>query len=175
MKLITKTLCGPLWAASVAALILVARPTRANDGFHVLHPFNNTPSYDDPNVEGFNSCAPLMLLGSKLYGTTFEGGSETGGTVFSINLDGSEYQTLYSFQYGYGNGTSGYGSLAGLTTAGSKLYGTTLEGGQYNGGTLFSMNLDGSDFQVLRSFDSTGYYPLRRSDSCRLGVVRDRI
>src|SRR5262249_25789896 len=39
-----------------------------------------------------------------------------------------------------------------LTVVGNTIYGVAANGGQFGKGTLFSMNLDGSHFQVLHSF-----------------------
>jgi uncharacterized repeat protein (TIGR03803 family) len=36
------------------------------------------------------------------------------------------------------------------------LYGTTANGGSKNAGTVFKLNRDGSDYNVLRSFSRTG-------------------
>ena len=39
----------------------------------------------------------FSLVGTKLYGTTANGGDNDLGTVFVINTDGNNYQRLYSF------------------------------------------------------------------------------
>src|SRR5579859_4867733 len=51
--------------------------------------------------DGAKPQAPLISSGSKLYGTTSSGGSGN-GTVFAVNLDGTGFTTLYSF-----NGSDG--------------------------------------------------------------------
>jgi len=60
----------------------------------------------------------------------------------------------------------GVNNVDGVTPGGSliysnnMLYGTCQNGGQYGGGTLYSLNLDGSNFQVLHAFQITdGRYP----------------
>ena len=40
----------------------------------------------------------LTLYGNRLYGMTTNGGTAGFGTVFSINVKGCDYQTLYSFK-----------------------------------------------------------------------------
>lgn len=135
---------APLWAAFVA-LILPASSTRADENFQVLHSFDGYFSY------GF---APLTPIGSKIYGVTQHGPYDS-GAAFSMNLDGSDYQELHAFEFG-GMYAFGY---AGLTLAGSKLFGTAADGGAYNGGIIYSMNLDGTDYQVQHSFDSSGWEP----------------
>jgi uncharacterized repeat protein (TIGR03803 family) len=101
----------------------------------VLHEF--TRGLDD----GANPRAPLTLSGSTLFGTTRYGGdacpqTRSCGTVFSINSDGSGYQVLHEFA---GTPDDGRFSSAGLTLIDSTLFGTTINGGGTNGGTVFSI------------------------------------
>jgi uncharacterized repeat protein (TIGR03803 family) len=100
-----------------------------------------------------------------LYGTTLEGGTVDLGTVFKLALGGTE-TVLYSFMGG-GSGCQGYGCgtvfkmtpdgtetvlyrftggvdggypLAPLVFDGQgNLYGTTMSGGVYDGGTVFEL------------------------------------
>jgi uncharacterized repeat protein (TIGR03803 family) len=97
----------------------------------------------------------LLQIGTKLYGTAQAGGSGIGtGVVYSIELDGSNYQVLHSFS-GSAHGDGGE-PRGGLTVLDSKLYGTTWNGGPsldgIGNGTVFSMNLDGSNYQILHTF-----------------------
>ncbi len=56
------------------------------------------------------------------------------------------------------NGAIPYGPV---TLAGNTLYGTTSEGGSSNNGVIFSVNTDGSNFQVLHQFSNKdGSYPI---------------
>jgi len=98
--------------------------------------------------DGANPYGALTLVGSTLYGMTRLGGSANSGTVFSVNFDGSGYQTLYSF----GGSDSGANPNGSLTLVGSTLYGTTKSGGSLNKGTVFGINLDGSGYTTLYSF-----------------------
>ncbi len=110
--------------------------------YTVLHSFAGS--------DGFEPLASLTLVGSTLYGTSEYGGSTYGdGTVFSINTDGSAYTVLHSFAGGARDGSD---SRAGLTLVGSTLYGTTYTGGSAGDGTVFSVNTDGSGYNVLHSF-----------------------
>jgi uncharacterized repeat protein (TIGR03803 family) len=94
----------------------------------------------------------LTLAGSKFYGMTRYGGSGDKGALFSMNLDGSGYTTLYNFAGGAASGAEPNGNL---TFDGSVLYGTTRSGGSANSGTVFEINLDGSGFNILRSLNGT--------------------
>ncbi len=97
-----------------------------------------------------------------LYGVTFFGGTNgngpgTGGygTVYTINNDGSGFQTLHVFASGQ-NATNGYGPAGGMALSGNTLYGTTSGGGKYGSGTLFKLDTSGSNFMVLRNFSAYG-------------------
>jgi uncharacterized repeat protein (TIGR03803 family) len=83
-----------------------------------------------------------------LYGATAAGGVSNMGTVFRINQDGSSFAVLKSFVGA--DGTSPQGGVA-LTTNGV-LYGATYQGGFSNLGTIFSLNTNGTGFQVLHHF-----------------------
>jgi uncharacterized repeat protein (TIGR03803 family)/autotransporter-associated beta strand protein len=97
----------------------------------------------------------LTLVGSTLYGTTYQGGaygSNIGGdgTVFSIATSGGSPTVLCSF-----SGSNGEGPYAGLTLVGSTLYGTTFYGGANNDGTVFSIATSGGIPTVLASFNGS--------------------
>ena len=118
-------------------------------GFGLLHSFAGGAS------DGQNPYASLTLAGSKLYGTTWAGGSGGGngiGTLFSMNMDGTGFNLLHSFIGGLHDGDFPLGSL---TLSGSKLYGMTYLGGSFDKGTLFSIGTDGSGYALLESFGST--------------------
>jgi uncharacterized repeat protein (TIGR03803 family) len=90
----------------------------------------------------------LILLGNRLYGTTAIGGSYNRGTVYAVNTDGSDYTNMHSFN-GEGDGSNPAG---GLTLSGNTLFGTTSYYGNSGGGTVFSINSDGSSFTNLHNF-----------------------
>ncbi|MHB8069248.1 MAG: choice-of-anchor tandem repeat GloVer-containing protein [Desulfobaccales bacterium] len=121
----------------------------------IIHNFAGKPS------DGSRPYGSLTLVGSRLYGMTSAGGANgtSGGgagygVIFSINTDGSDYQILHNFAGAPNDGNDPTGSL---TLVGSKLYGMTSNGGAANGpGVIFSINLDGSGYQVLLDFNGTG-------------------
>ena len=127
-------------------------------GFQVLHNFG-----DGSNGDGTAPVGSLSFSqdGSTLYGETEGGGSNGGyGTIFSMGVDGSSYQTLYSFSGG-ANGMSPGGNLL-LSQDGSTLYGITESGGSNSVGTVFSIGTNGSGFLNLYSFGASatdGKYP----------------
>ena len=73
-----------------------------------------------------------------LYGTTYNGGSNSAGTIFKITPGGT-LTTLYSF-CSQTNCTDGTGPQAGLVQAANgDLYGTTANGGANSAGTIFKI------------------------------------
>jgi uncharacterized repeat protein (TIGR03803 family) len=88
----------------------------------------------------------------RLYGTTETGGANgSGGTVFKIRTDGGLI-TLYSFCEPDDCSQNGYIPFGGLVLAtNGNFYGTTEEGGIYNGGTVFKISSNGA-LTTLYSF-----------------------
>jgi uncharacterized repeat protein (TIGR03803 family) len=101
----------------------------------------------------------MLLVGGTLYGTTFTGGSASGGSVFKINTDGSGFKTLHSFSTTLpsfpGTNSDGNRPEGDLTTDGTTLYGTAVYGGTNGNGAIFKINTDGSGFTVIKTFSAT--------------------
>jgi uncharacterized repeat protein (TIGR03803 family) len=114
-------------------------------GFTVLHSFAGYPN------DGNSPYGDLTIHDGALYGMTYRGGaSDYGhGAIFRVNVDGSSFTVLHSFDGYPGNGVSPIGSL---TMADGVLYGGTSGGGAFNHGTIFRVNPDGTDFAVLHDF-----------------------
>jgi uncharacterized repeat protein (TIGR03803 family) len=85
-----------------------------------------------------------------LYGTTYEGGAYGDGTVFELTAAGTE-TVLYSFGSQTGDGTYPFAGL--IFDKKGNLYGTTINGGAYGGGTVFELTAAGAE-KVLYSFGS---------------------
>ena len=101
-------------------------------GETILHSFlDNVSDGQWPN-------AGLLDVKGMLYGTTSTGGTQTDGTVFSINPKTGAETVLYSFD---SNGADdGLYPGAGLINVKGALYGTTTSGGTSgNGGTVFKL------------------------------------
>ena len=83
------------------------------------------------------------IAGNTLYGTTNQGGAYNEGTVFSVPVTGGTPTTLVTFNGASGINANGQNPTAGVIVSadGSTLYGTTSAGGDYNGGTVFSLSL----------------------------------
>jgi uncharacterized repeat protein (TIGR03803 family) len=74
-----------------------------------------------------------------LYGTAYDGGSETRGTVFRLNKDGTSFSVLRTFSSSGGDGRLPYAGL--VEASDGALYGTTAAGGTNNAGTLFRLQM----------------------------------
>jgi uncharacterized repeat protein (TIGR03803 family) len=104
--------------------------------------------------DGYGSYGSLVFDSSgNLYGTTGGGGTYNYGTVFELTPSAGSQWTetvLHNF-----NGIDGLQPLAGLILNKGVLYGTTLSGGAYGGGTVFEVSLKTSAAwaeKVLYSF-----------------------
>jgi len=98
-----------------------------------------------------------ILLGAnvtnaqKFYGVSSSGGTKSGGVVFKLNPDGSEYEMLHEFKKL--DARKPYYSTP-YEGSNGKLYGLTREGGLYKSGALFSYDLTNDDYENLYSFDA---------------------
>ena len=120
----------------------------------ILHSFSNT------GKDGYNPYAGLVLdAAGNLYGTTAYGGAHNGGIVFELSPLPSgvwNEKILHNFTPGT---TDGYDPQAGLVidTAGN-LFGTTVLGGIYGGGTAFELTASGGAWseKLLHPFSAKG-------------------
>ena len=112
-------------------------------GFTNLHTFSFAAN------DAFLPYAGLTLAGGTLYGTTIGGGPGGVGVVFKMNLDGSGYTNIYNFT----GGPDGANPQPVLILLGNTLYGTCQFGGSMNKGNVFRVNIDGSGFTNLHSFN----------------------
>jgi uncharacterized repeat protein (TIGR03803 family) len=82
---------------------------------NILHTFPYTSYSDNDHPDG-----GAIVSGGKIYGVTSHGGLNGSGYLYGMNIDGTGYQILHSFQQSDGNNP--YGSMALID---STLYGTT--------------------------------------------------
>jgi len=130
----------------MAGLGLLGEPVPAQT-FTVLHTFPTIPSY----FLEFHASGSV-ISGNTLYGTTWIGGCSGAGTVFSMNINGSNFMALYTFT----NGSDGANPVGSLVISGSTIYGTTESGGASGYGTIFSVNTNGSNFTTLYGLSGFG-------------------
>jgi uncharacterized repeat protein (TIGR03803 family) len=165
------TLVGTLLRRSLAALTvlicmgvvsgLCCVEVDAQAALSDLHDFG-TPSMDGVlplgNIAYINSGTATTL-----YGTTAQG--PTGyllGTIYSIDLDGTDYSILYSFPGYSGDGqTPGTGLVVRSISGTNYLFGTTGLGGVGDAGTVFK-------FDISTSAETSTTLPLNNSGSASL-------
>ncbi len=139
------TLLGTTSAGGSAGAGIVYSLNLDGSSYRLVHVFGAANGSTDGSAP-----TGLTLIGATLYGATTGGGTSGDGTIFSLNADGSNFATLHAFA---GGAADGRAPLANLTRAGSTLYGTTSAGGDADTGVIYSISADGSNFQVLHSFD----------------------
>lgn len=141
-------------------------------GFTNFHHFSTTTGPALVNTDGASPQGPLFLAGNTLYGTASSGGMFGFGTVFSLNTDGSGFNTIHSFSPTSGanqaNQDGGF-PIGGVILSDDTLYATAQVGGSGGAGTVFSVKTNGNSFFPLYNFspipafntpNSDGAYPL---------------
>jgi len=96
-------------------------------------------------------CQPMngvVRNGSKLYGILAQGGPYNTGTLYSYD---TLTQVMTPIHYFDGGGQGGQ-AIGQVLIHNNKFYGVTQTGGVFGGGTLWTMNIDGTAFQVLHNF-----------------------
>ena len=102
------------------------------------------------NDGAFPAAGLLQGSDGNFYGTTFEGGLPDEGTVFKITPSGA-LTTLYSF--GTQTNDGAFPEAALVEGSDGNFYGTALDGGAKNNGTIFRITPSGI-FTLLYSFGS---------------------
>jgi uncharacterized repeat protein (TIGR03803 family) len=119
----TTTLGGSIGIGTVFKITPAGKET-------ILHNFKG-------GADGFfPEAGPILDANGTLYGTTIYGGTLDAGTVFKLVK--SKETILYSFGSSDVDGVSPEASPA--LDAGGNLYGTTIQGGAYGGGTIFKIS-----------------------------------
>jgi uncharacterized repeat protein (TIGR03803 family) len=110
-------------------------------------------SYTGSSID--NGSYGKLLQGSDgaLYGTAYSNGTNNGGTVFKLDLNGDVFTILHSFPSAAGDGLYPYSGL--VQGSDGALYGTTESGGTNGFGTVFKLGTNGSGYQVLYNFANT--------------------
>ncbi|MGA2003863.1 MAG: choice-of-anchor tandem repeat GloVer-containing protein [Terriglobales bacterium] len=146
----------------LAALILlagIAIPAQAQTET-LLYQFTGAPDGAQPK-------SGVVLKGTTLYGTTWEGGSSNsnfGGTVYTVSTTTGKEKILHSFTTNTQPPYDGIEPLGGVVfDKEGNLYGTTIWGGGYDGagyGTIYEITKKGAE-SVLYAFQggTDGAYP----------------
>jgi uncharacterized repeat protein (TIGR03803 family) len=136
----------PVFAALLAGVVAYAfgqAVSAADAGTYkekVLYSFTG-------NVDGAQPYANVINVKGALYGTTFAGGDQFGGAVFSLDPSTGTERVLYSF-----GSQDGYPE-AGLIDAKGMLYGT-VSGADGLGGFVFSLDLSTGAEKTVYGFCS---------------------
>jgi uncharacterized repeat protein (TIGR03803 family) len=125
----------------------IFRLSQESGEFTVLHSFEGSDG-------AWPHSALLEGTDGSLYGVTIAGGTNDGGTVFTLQKDGSGFRVLHHFTRTSDSVLQGPNAALAQGTDGT-LYGTTLYGGSNWWGTAFKLNKDGSGYTVLYNFGST--------------------
>lgn len=104
--------------------------------------------YTNPGAGPDNSA--LCEVNGKLYGTTGYGGRYDKGTLYEYDLATSTHTKLHDFD-GENTGRTPYSNV--ILASNGKLYGTTLNGGINDLGTLFEYNIDTNTLIKKLDFD----------------------
>lgn len=84
----------------------------------------------------------------QLMGITSKGGSSNTGTIFSLSPDGKDFTLQHNFDE-----VGPHTVYAGLTLGSDgKFYGVTYDGGTAKSGSVYKVEANGSNFEVLHSF-----------------------
>ncbi len=105
--------------------------------------WTETVLYSFLAMDGANSYANVIFdTAGNLYGTTANGGANSGGTFFELSPStGGGWAESFLYSFGMNGPTDGLNPYAGLLLDQSgNLYGTTRNGGLYTEGTIFEMS-----------------------------------
>ena len=100
----------------------------------------------------------IQTTDGMLYGMTTLGGSADDGVLFQFDVSNNTYTTKIDFN-GSEKGSSPYGSL--MQASNGKLYGMTLNGGDYSSGVIFEYDYENATFTKkydFNNFDSSGRF-----------------
>lgn len=148
---------SPRLISSVAFVWLLFPPITAQSEV-VVEPIK---SFGDPERSGsYCNWPPIVSASGELFGITEAGGKFDKGTVFSFAPTTGNYRVIYAFK-GPQDGASPSGKL--IQGSDGMLYGVTRRGGLDDAGTVFKIDIDGRQLQVLWQFGfepSSGAHPV---------------
>jgi uncharacterized repeat protein (TIGR03803 family) len=112
------------------------------------------------NSDGSNPFGGLVLdSAGNIYGTTYDGGASSEGTVFQLSKSGSTWKETVLHTFADVSGSDGYFPYGTLVfDAGGNLYGTASAGGKVGDGIVFQLKPSGSKwtYHVIHTFSGAG-------------------
>jgi len=122
----------------------LARYKTDGSQFQELHQFV-------PGTDGSNGIAGVTEIpGNKIFGVMKFGGVNNGGTLYSINSNGTGFAVHHHFE-----NTTGLEPESMLVYYDEKLFGTTTSGGANGLGVLYAIDADGTNYRVLMHFETS--------------------
>jgi len=123
---------------------VVFKMNKNGTGYSVLRNFSaSDPGYPYGGVR---------LYGGFLYGIGYLGGASGLGGIFRIGTNGIGYQILHSFSGG-ADGSNPY--VPPIVAKDGRLYGGTINGGTQSSGTIYRLDLNGNNFEVIRHLSTS--------------------
>ncbi|WP_299108855.1 MBG domain-containing protein, partial [uncultured Tenacibaculum sp.] len=123
-------------------------------GFTKVHDFNATTEGSDPS--GFLTFSNGKIWGVLSTGGPGSGSGSAGGSIFSINTDGTNFTVVRGFSFTDFTLSELAAPIGGLTEANGKLWGVTQFGGHTFAGGVYSINSDGTGYTEAYLFPSSG-------------------
>ena len=114
--------------------------------------------FDELNTGNYPEGSLIQASNGKLYGMTYQGGTNYNGVLFEYDPNTNTYTKKIDFD-GTNTGSYPEGNL--IQALNGKLYGMTNQGGTNNDGVLFEYDLSTDTYTKKLNFDSasTGKYP----------------
>lgn len=137
--------CARNGGNSGGGVIFAMRPDGGQ--YRVLHRFDAPPDGSLP------SGGVLLASDGLLYGVCEQGGRNGGGTVWRVRLDGGDFLVLHHF-LATGDCRNPESEL--IEASNGRIYGTTVNGGGFARGGVFSLNKDGTDYGIATGFNFGG-------------------
>lgn len=130
----------------------------ADPSFVILHKF------DSSNNDGkWHKDITHVNLSNEdyLFWTTSSGGANGDGSLYKYKISDGTATLINSFEDTNISNNTGHRPFGGVIYNNNYLYGTTYEGGTNNGGTVYRIKTDGTDYtpidNISESFSSTDY------------------
>jgi len=142
MRAVTVVLLAGMLACVFLLPVSTAKAATFNET--VIYSFCSQPNCTD----GASPVASLIDVNGVLYGTTGGGGAYNLGTAFALDPDTGAETVLHAF----GRHKDGAAPAARLLNVNGTLYGTTISGGAYRWGTVFSLDPATGAETIVHSF-----------------------
>src|SRR5579862_1009064 len=86
-----------LAASLFAGMCLLGSWSAVAQTYREVYSFSVPMGFPPTNADGAVPYSTVILSGNVLYGTTYQGGSNGAGGVFSVHIDGTHFTNLHSF------------------------------------------------------------------------------